>query len=141
MGSQGTAMSMILIPLFLLLLSAWVLWGWVVGECRDIKWLRHWCAPVFVVLIVAFTAGASTVISRALVRREVRADVEELLDNIELRLRTGAGIQVVREIQAVESQRDPEEESYDVLDHLSHLNERLAPSGREIAIAPQTSRQ
>lgn len=141
MTEQGVPMSIIFIPISLLLLAGWVLWGWVVGESRDIKWLRHWCAPIFVVLTIAFTAGTSTVVSRALTRRQVRGEVEELLDNIELRVRTGGATHVVRELQAVEADRDPEEESYDVLDHLSHLNERLAPSGREIAIAPYAARK
>lgn len=124
---------MILIPIFLVLFAAWMLWGWTVGESKNIKWLRQWCAPTFVVTIVIIAAGGGAFVSRAIARRQVRNDVEQLLENIELRVRTGGAEKVLAEIKAADHSEDPDRDAFDLLDHLSVMNSNLAPHTDEIA--------
>lgn len=128
---------MILIPIFLLLFASWMLWGWFVGESKDIPWLRHWCAPIFVgtAVLIAFGAGAG--IGQGLTRAKVRQDVAQLLENIELRVRTGGADMVISEIQATDHTGDPDRDAFDLLDHLSVMNENLAPQTEEFEQQPE----
>ncbi len=127
---------MILIPIFLILFAAWMLWGWSVGESKNIKWLRQWCAPTFVVTAVIIAAGAGAFLSRAITRQQVRSDVLKLLENVELRVRTGGADKVLSEIQATDHSDDPDRDAFDILDHLSVMNENLSPTSTEIAENP-----
>lgn len=127
---------MILIPIFLMLFAAWMLWGWSVGESKNIKWLRQWCAPTFVVTAVIISAGAGAWLSRAITRQQVRSDVVKLLENVELRVRTGGAEKVITEIQATDHSDDPDRDAFDILDHLAVMNDNLAPTSTEIAQEP-----
>ena len=51
---------LILSAVFFLLLTSWILWWWLVGESRDIRWMRNWCAALFVfaAALICFVAGA-----------------------------------------------------------------------------------
>ncbi len=127
---------MILIPIFLMLFAAWMLWGWSVGESKNIKWLRQWCAPTFVVTAVILAAGAGAFLSRAITRQQVRGEVVKLLENVELRVRTGGSDKVISEIQAADHSDDPDRDAFDILDHLTVMNKNLAPTSTEIAREP-----
>lgn len=127
---------MILIPIFLMLFSAWMLWGWSVGESKNIKWLRQWCAPAFVLTAVLIATGAGAAVSHILTRNKVRDDVAQLLENIELRIRTGGADRVVSEIRALDHSNDPDAEAFDLLNELSVVNENLGPNSTEIAFEP-----
>lgn len=127
---------MVLIPIFLLLFAGWVLWGWFVGESKDIKILRQWCAPIFVCTAMLISFGAGAGISIALTKNKIRGDVADLLENIELRVRTGGSDKVISEIRATDHSNDPDRDAFDLLDHLSVMNENLAPQTTEIARQP-----
>ncbi|APZ94273.1 hypothetical protein [Fuerstiella marisgermanici] len=127
---------MILVPIFLMLFAAWMLWGWSVGESKNIKWLRQWCAPTFVVTSVILAAGAGAFLSRAITRQQVRGEVVKLLENVELRVRTGGADKVISEIQATDHSDDPDRDAFDILDHLTVMNKNLAPTSTEIAREP-----
>ncbi len=51
---------LILCAVFFLLLTSWMLWWWLVGESRDIRWMRNWFATFFVITaaLTCFAAGA-----------------------------------------------------------------------------------
>ena len=49
---------LILIGVFFLLLTSWMLWWWLVGESRDIRWMRNWFATFFVVMAACMCFGA-----------------------------------------------------------------------------------
>ena len=130
---------MLVAPLFILLFAGWMLWGWTVGESKNIKWLRIWCAPTFVITAVLIAAGAGAGISRAITLKQVEQDVARLLDNIELRVRTGGSQRVLEEIQATDQGDDPDAEAFDLLGHLSVMNENLSPKTEEIAQKPRAA--
>lgn len=50
----------LLSAVFFVLLTSWLLWWWLVGESRDIRWMRNWSATTFVVMaaVACFAAGA-----------------------------------------------------------------------------------
>lgn len=118
---------MILIPIFLVLFACWMLWGWTVGESKNIKWLRHWCAPIFVMTVMLISAGAGAFITRGLVRNRAREDVANLLTAIEQKIRLGQGQDVVAEIQATDRTDDPDRDAFDLLDHVNLMNQNLSP--------------
>ena len=115
-----------------------MLWGWIVGESKNIKWLRKWCAPTFVVTAVLIAGGAGAGISRALTLKQVEGDVAQLLENIELRVRTGGSQRVVEEIRSIDHSEDPDAEAFDLLSHLAVMNENLSPKTEEIAQKPDS---
>lgn len=124
---------MLLIPIFLILFASWMLWGWTVGESKNIKWLRQTCAPAFVVTAVLIAGGAGAHVSRMVTRTQVRNDVAKLLEHIELRIRTGGADRVVSEIRAADHSDDPDRDAFDLLKHLSVMTENLSPKTEELA--------
>ena len=127
---------MVFLPFFVLLFAGWMLWGWTVGESKNIRWLRRTCAPAFVVTMVLIAGGAGAGVSRALTRKQVEADVTKLLETIELRIRTGGSDQVVSEIRSLDHSDDPDGDTFDLLAHLSVMNDNLLPDREQIAEAP-----
>jgi hypothetical protein len=126
---------MILIPIFLVLFAGWMLWGWTVGESKDIRWLRHWCAPIFVVTVMLISAGAGAVVTRAMLRNNVRSDVTALLESIEHKIATGQSHEVISEIRATDKSDDPDRDAFDLLDHIAVMQKNLSPKTQEIVAA------
>lgn len=116
---------MILIPVFLMLFACWMLWGWVVGECKDIKWMRVCFAPIFVVTAVLIAAGAGAGIALMTVRPRVKQDVAELLTAIQQSIEAGHGNEVVAEIRRTDRSDDPDRDAFDLLKHLSVMRSNL----------------
>lgn len=54
---------LILSAVFLTLLTAWLLWGWIVAEARDYKFMKLWCARSFVVLAALLSLGAGAFVA------------------------------------------------------------------------------
>ena len=129
----------ILLPIFFLLFACWMLWGWVVGESKEIKWLRRWCATIFVVTAMLIAAGAGIAVTRGLVRTAVRNDVAKLLDAIEQRIQMGESARVVSEIRATDHSDDPDKDAFDLLDHLTVMQQNLSDNTETIAKQPDTS--
>lgn len=124
---------MILIPIFLVLFACWMLWGWMVGESKNIKWLRHWCAPIFVITVMIISAGAGAGLARHLTQAQVRTDVTALLQTIEHKLTAGQGRDVISEIRATDKSDDPDRDAFDLLDHIAVMQNNLSPSAEKIA--------
>ena len=128
---------MILIPIFLALFAGWMLWGWTVGESRNVKWLRCCCAPVFVVTVMLISAGAGAYITRAVIRNSVREDVANLLKTIEMKLQSGGADEVITEIQALNHSDDPDADAFDVLDDVAQMTENLTMEAQNVAEGPR----
>lgn len=124
---------MILVPIFLILSACWMLWAWSVGESSDIKWMRVWFAPMFVVTALLIAAGAGAGIAVVLVRQRVTTDVAELLETIEDKINSGAAAEVAREIRLTDRSDDPDRDAFDLLKHLPVMQQHLA--GKPNAIA------
>jgi hypothetical protein len=116
---------MILIPVFLILFASWMLWGWVVGESKDIKWMRVWFAPIFVVTAVLIAAGAGAGIAVVMVRQRVTHDVAELLDTFQQAIEAGRAAEVAQEIRRTDRSDDPDRDAFDLLKHLSVMQSNL----------------
>lgn len=124
---------MIFVPLFFLLFAGWMLWGWVVGETKNIKWLRRWCAPTFVVTVALIAAGAGAGISAAVVRKTLKDDFSNLLQVIEQRIRTGDAEQVAAELRQTDHSGDPDADAFDLLRHVPVMTENLTPKSTQIS--------
>lgn len=77
----------VLIAVFLLLFTAWMLLGWFVGESRDVRWMRNWCAAIFVVMVILVCLGGGAWISR----RMTQSSYRESLTNLSRLLNERAG--------------------------------------------------
>ena len=126
-------MSPLFVPLFVLLFASWMLWGWVVGESKDIKWLRIWCAPTFVITAMLISAGAGAGITKALTEGAIRANVAKLLAAIELRIQAGEEDRVLSEIGATNHTDDPDADAFDLLKHLPVMEQNLSPQRELVA--------
>ncbi|HIE98977.1 MAG TPA: hypothetical protein EYG03_06195 [Planctomycetes bacterium] len=128
---------MILVPIFIVLFSSWMLWGWTVGESKNIKWLRRSCAPVFVVTVAIMSAGAGAYIARTVTRNAMREDITNLLTTIELRIRTGGTDKVIAELQALDHSDDPDADAFDALDDVAQMAENLSIKPLDVAEGPR----
>ncbi len=128
---------MILVPIFFMLFASWMLWGWTVGESKNIKWLRRWCAPVFVVTVVIMSAGAGAYIGRAVTRNAMRENIINLLATIELRIRTGGADKVIAELQTLDHSGDPDADAFDALDDVAQMADNLSIKPQDVAEGPR----
>lgn len=79
-------------------------------------------------------AGAGWLATRTVIQR----DVEELLQNVEVRVESGEGKYVVEEIHDTFPENDPDQGVFSVLDLLPTLNDRLSKSSTTIAEKPDS---
>ncbi|MEZ6127703.1 MAG: hypothetical protein R3C59_03415 [Planctomycetaceae bacterium] len=129
---------MILIPIFVVLFACWMLWAWTVGESKDIKWMRLWFAPIFVVTAMLISAGAGAGIAVVLVRQRISSDVSELLVTIEDKINSGAAADVAAEIRLTDHRGDPDRDAFDLLKHLPVMQQNLAGEGNAETVAETT---
>ena len=112
---------LLLVPIFICLFTSWMLWGWCVGESKNIKWLRQWCAPTFVVMsgliCLGIGAGAGGFVAKLMVQR----DVHELLQNIEQRIDAGRAQDIAAEIRSANPHGNPDIGTFPILDLLPVL--------------------
>lgn len=80
---------MILFAVFLTLFTAWMFWGWLVGESRDIRWMRNWCAGIFVVLAILICLGSGAWLSRRLTEARHRNAVQRVSQLLHQRMNEG----------------------------------------------------
>lgn len=77
---------MILAAVFLVLLTGWMLLGWMVGESRDVRWMRQSCAVIFVTMLSLMCLGGGVVFTQHSLesnhRRSVRKFALLLRDRI-----------------------------------------------------------
>jgi hypothetical protein len=93
---------LILIGVFFLLLTCWALLWWTVGESRNIRWLRNYCAIFFVIMAAVICFGAGAGLAHRYDQARYRKLVVEFSQLLEERLASGR--------------------TQDVQDALSHVN-------------------
>ena len=112
---------MIIVALLIILFTCWALWGWCVGEFHEIRWIRHWCGGLFVILIVLLSAGSGFLAARVIERSSSRRHTFEVLQVIADRIDAGDHQLVTRELRALDRRGDPDEDAFDLLDELPQL--------------------
>lgn len=112
---------MYLLAVFLLLFTAWMFLGWMIGESRDIRWMRNWCAGIFVVMAILICLGGGAVFARRSTQASCRASLEQFARLLEERAEEGR-IQDVRDAISHLANR-PDEWSSHSPDILSRINE------------------
>lgn len=118
-----------------------MLWGWVVGETKNIKWLRVWCGPIFVITAMLISAGTGAVATRIIFKRETRRNVSELLFSIEANILHGEQDRVLSEIRATDYTGHPDADDFDLLKHLPIMTDHLASKKTSVAERPKAERQ
>ena len=131
---SGFSEPMILVPILLILFSCWSLWGWTVGDTKDIRWIRHFCGSAFVLSVALIAGGGGFMAARSMERSTARDKASDVLQAIADRIEAGGQQQVVRDIRKLDHRGDPDEDAYDLLDELPELTAKLSPQ----PTAPQT---
>ena len=134
-----TAVTMIVILLLVILFTCWILWGLFVGESNDIRWIRHSCGAVFVLMVAVLSLGAGFLAARTVERSTARRDTFTALQLIADRIESGDSQLVVRKIRALDHQGDPDADAYDLLSELPEFVAELRPKSKSAAIATEGS--
>ncbi|MEP3482616.1 MAG: hypothetical protein ABJZ55_25460 [Fuerstiella sp.] len=121
---------------FLTLFSAWALWGWTVGESRNIKPLRKTCGPIFVVTATLLVAGGTIMGTRASMKRQSEANVRALLTGIHDRLQKGQADLVQKQLQALIDE-NPDEDPKDLMANLPDAASALFVDKPKVQIATE----
>ncbi len=130
---------MILFGVFLTLFTAWMFWGWLVGESRDIRWMRNWCAGIFVMLAILICLGSGAWLSRQISESRHREAVQRVTQLLHERMNQGRIEDVKDALQHLAE--DPNEwstHSEDVLVRLSVVTEALQKTARTRVAAKTT---
>jgi len=121
----------ILSGVFLVLLTAWMLLGWFIGESRDIRWMRNWCAGIFVVMSVLICLGGGALLARRMAQADHRASVQQLTRLLNERASEGRMDDVRDAIQHLADQPDEwSTHSPDILTRVSEVTEALKKTSR-----------
>ncbi len=129
----------ILFSVFFLLLTSWMLWWWLVGESRDIRWMRNWFATFFVVTAALTCFGAGAMLAHRYDEARYRNLAVEFSQLLEERLESNR-IQDVRDALSHVNDEPDEWSSFsrDRLDRMKEVTEALRKSSGR-AIAERTS--
>jgi hypothetical protein len=124
-----------LIGTLLVLLTAWLFFGWLVGESADIRWLKHWCSALFVLMAVMLCLGGGAFVTHRITVSAHRKAVQELAWQLDKRLKTGQTSDVREAISFLAN--PPDERSNHSPDVLKRLEE-LRTAMREPSPASST---
>lgn len=80
---------MYLFAVFLLLFTAWMFLGWMIGESRDIRWMKNWCAGIFVITAILICLGGGAFFARRATQASCRASLEQFARLLEERAEEG----------------------------------------------------
>ena len=122
---------MLLFAVFLILLAAWMFWGWLVGESRDIRWMRNWCAGVFVVLAILICLGSGALLANRQAEERHRASVQRVIHLLHARMNEGRiddvkdALRHLAEVPAEWSTHSP-----DILTRLAEVTAALEKTAR-----------
>lgn len=119
---------------FLTLFSAWALWGWAVGESRNIKVLRKTCGPIFVLTATTIVAGGTILVTRSTVKNQAEQNVRELLTAIHERLQNGEADLVRQQLQALIAV-DPDEDPKDLMASIPDASSALIIDTPNVTVA------
>lgn len=130
---------MIVIVLLVVLLTGWSLWGLFVGESIDIRWIRHWCGGIFVLMVALLSLGTGFLIARTMERSSARRDAFTALQLIADRIEAGNSQLVIRKIRALDHRGDPDADAYDLLTELPEFVAELQLKSESARIATEKS--
>lgn len=134
-GTWGIPMAIVAAAI-LLLMTCWSFWGWTVGDSRNIKWIRHWCGGIFVILVAVLSTASGYTAARNLERSAARTSASEALQVVADRIESGEARKVLHEIRRLDHSDDPDRDAYDLLLELPEFVERLQTSSRTVAAEP-----
>lgn len=92
---------MALIPVFIILFAAWMLWGWLVSDVRDIRWMRKWCAILFVVTAILISVAAGAGVTMVVAKRQFRQDFHEFATAMKKQVDAGNHRLVAEELNLI----------------------------------------
>lgn len=122
-----------LIGTLLVLLTAWLFFGWLVGESADIRWLKHWCSALFVSMAVMLCLGGGAFVTHRITVSAHRKAVQELAYQLDQRLKNGQTADVREAIGFLANPPDERSNhSPDILKRLEQLRTAMrepSPSG------------
>lgn len=133
------AIVIILIAVFLVLFTAWMLLGWMVGESRDIRWMRNWCAGIFVVMAILLCLGGGAWISRKMTQTAYRSSIQKFSRLLNERAGEGRMEDVRDAIQHLAEEPDEwSTHNADILRRIEEVTEALEKtSHRRVADKPR----
>ncbi len=124
-----------LIGTLLVLLTGWLLFGWLVGESSDIRWLKHWCSVLFVAMAVMLCLSGGAFVTHRITTSSHRKAVQELAAQLHQRMKDGRTADVRDAISFLAN--PPDERSNHSPDVLRRLEE-LRTAMRETSLNRQT---
>ena len=131
-------MNIILPPIFMTLFAGWMLWGWCVGESKKIPWMRHWCAPLFVITTMLLSFGTGGFVARKISRENARTEIRKVLTAIEQNLERGNTNLVLQELRELDQTDNPDASEFELLSHLPKMSSSLHYEDR-VSIAEDDS--
>ncbi len=134
--------AMILLAVFLILFTAWMLFGWFVGESRDIGWMRNWCAGIFVVMAILICLCGGAWLSRRYTQVSYRASVTKLTKLLDERAKEGRMDDVKDAIAHLAENSDEwSTHSADILERMQEVTVALEKTVRtRVAAKPQKAK-
>ena len=121
----------ILFAVFFLLFAAWMFLGWMIGESRDIRWMRNWCAGIFVVVALVSCLAGGALMARRMTQASCRASVQEFSKLLNERAKQGRMEDVRDAIQHLAEQPDDwSSHSPDILARMTELTQALEKTAR-----------
>lgn len=131
---------MALAGILILLFAAWMLWGWLVGEHREIIWMRNWCATLFVITALLISGGAGVGVTIAVSRSRHRADVRNFAEALEKQLAAGKYQEARNSLQSVINTPDEwSDDSHDLLERMTTVTARMQQSPSIRAAATESA--
>lgn len=121
----------ILFAVFFLLFAAWMLLGWMIGESRDIRWMRNWCAGIFVITALVSCLAGGALLARRMTQTACRSSVQEFARLLHERAEQGRMEDVRDAIQHLAEQPDEwSSHSPDILRRVDELTMALEKTAR-----------
>lgn len=116
----------------LLLLTAWVIFGWIVSESWNIRWLKNWLALVSVTLLALICGGGGVFATRKFLIAQQRQGIQAFASQLNARIQDGHPDDALEAIRII-AEGPPEGSDYsqDVLQRMGQVRTRLAGKADE----------
>ncbi len=116
----------------LLLLTAWVIFGWIVSESWNIRWLKNWLALISVTLLVLICSGGGVFLTRKFLIAQQRQGIQAFASQLNARIQEGRPEDALEAIRII-AEGPPEGSDYsqDVLQRMGQVRTRLADKAAE----------
>jgi uncharacterized membrane protein len=131
---------MILIYVLMILFTAWMFWGWMVGESHEIYWMRNWCASIFVGMSVLMCLGGGAKLTRKYYERSQRESIQQLSQLLKERFEQGRIEDVKDAISHIADNPDEwSTHSPDVLQRMADVTAALEKTSHSrVAVKPKS---